>query len=62
MLLEQIKLAQRFVSGFIYKTNTTFNTNSLKLLLSVIVSINNTRATFSIVYCYITLESTASFK
>jgi hypothetical protein len=44
-----------------YKTDTTFNTNSLKLLLSVIVGIDNCRKTFSIVYCYITLESAASF-
>jgi hypothetical protein len=50
------------VSGFIYKTNATFNTNSLKLPLSVMVGIDNTRATFPIAYCYITSESTASFK
>ena len=62
MSLEQIKLARRFVSGFIYETNATFNTNSLKLLLSVMVGINNTRATFPIAYCYITSESAASFK
>jgi hypothetical protein len=62
MSLKQIKLARRFVSGFIYKTDATFNTNSLKLLLSVIVGINNTRATFPIAYCYITLKSAASFK
>src|ERR1035438_1192866 len=62
MSLKQIKLARRFVSGFIYETNATFNTNSLKLLLSVMVGIDNTRATFPIAYCYITSESAASFK
>ena len=62
MSLEQIKLARRFVSGFIYETNATFNTNSLKLPLSVMVGIDNTRATFPIAYCYITSESAASFK
>jgi hypothetical protein len=45
-----------------YKTDATFNTNSLKLLLSVMVSIDNCRETFPIVYCYITSESAASFK
>jgi hypothetical protein len=62
MSLEQIKLARWFVSGFMYKTDATFNTNSLKLPLSVIVGIDNTRATFPIAYCYITLELAASFK
>jgi hypothetical protein len=59
---KQIKIAQQFVSSFMYETDATFNTNSLKLLLSVIVGINNCRKTFPIVYYYITLESTASFK
>jgi hypothetical protein len=62
MSLKQIKLARRFVSSFIYKTNAMFNTNCLKMLLNVIVSINNTSKTFFITYCYITLESAASFK
>lgn len=55
-------MARRFVSDFMYKTDATFNTNILKLPLSVIVGIDNTSSTFLIVYCYITLESTASFK
>jgi hypothetical protein len=50
------------VSSFIYETNATFNTNSLKLPLSVMVSIDNTGATFPVAYCYITSESAASFK
>jgi hypothetical protein len=62
MSLKQIRMARRFVSGFMYKTDATFNTNSLKLPLSVMVGIDNTRATFPIAYCYITLESAASFK
>jgi hypothetical protein len=57
-LLKQIKLVQRFVSSFIYKTDTTFNTNSLKLLLSVIISINNTKATFLIAYYYMIVTIT----
>ena len=60
--LEQIRLARRFVSDFMYKTDATFNTNSLRLPLSVIIGIDNTRATFPIAFCYITSESAASFK
>jgi hypothetical protein len=45
-----------------YKTNTTFNTNSLKLLLSVIVSINNYKKTFLTAYCDISSKLAASFK
>jgi hypothetical protein len=59
---EQIKLARRFVSGFIYETDATFNTNCLKLPLSVMVGIDNTGKTFPMAYCYIMSESAASFK
>jgi hypothetical protein len=45
-----------------YETDATFNTNSLCLPLGVIVSIDNTRQTFLVAYCYITSESAASFK
>jgi hypothetical protein len=62
MSLEQIRLARRFVSSFIYKTNATFNTNYLKMPLSVMVSINNTSKTFPITFYYITLELAVSFK
>jgi len=62
MTAEQIKLARRFVSGFMYETDATFNTNRLKLLLSVIVGIDNCGKTFLMGYCYITLELAASFK
>jgi len=62
MSLEQIRLARQFVSGFMYKTNATFNTNCLKMPLSVIVGIDNTSKTFLIAYRYITLESATSFK
>jgi hypothetical protein len=59
---EQIKMARRFVSGFMYKTDATFNTNSLKLPLSVMVGIDNCGKTFPVAYCYITSECAASFK
>jgi hypothetical protein len=59
---EQIRMARRFVSGFIYETDTTFNTNCLKLPLSVMIGIDNTGKTFPMAYCYITSESAVSFK
>jgi MULE transposase domain len=62
MSLEQIRMARRFVSDFMYKTDATFNTNILKLPLSVVVGIDNTGSTFLAAYCYITLESAVSFK
>jgi MULE transposase domain len=62
MTAEQIKLARRFVSGFMYETDATFNTNRLKLPLSVMVGIDNCGKTFPIAYCYITSKSAASFK
>ena len=45
-----------------YETDATFNTNRLKLPLSVMVGIDNCGKTFPIAYCYITSESAASFK
>jgi hypothetical protein len=62
MSLEQIRITRRFVSDFIYKTDATFNTNILKLPLSVVVGIDNTGSTFLAAYCYITSESAVSFK
>jgi MULE transposase domain len=59
---EQIKMSRRFVSGFMYETDATFNTNSLRLPLGVMVGIDNTGRTFPVAYCYITSESAASFK
>jgi MULE transposase domain len=59
---EQIRITRQFVSGFMYKTDATFNTNNLRLPLSVIVGIDNTGKTFPIAYCYITLEFAVSFK
>jgi len=55
-------MARRFVSDFMYKTDVTFNTNILKLLLSVVVGIDNTGSTFLVAYCYITSELAVSFK
>ncbi len=38
---EQIRLARRFVSSFIYETDATFNTNKLKMPLLVLFRILN---------------------
>ena len=59
---EQIRMARRFISDFMYEIDATFNTNILKLPLSVIVGIDNTGSTFLAAYCYIISESAASFK
>ena len=59
---EQIKMVRRFVSRFMYETDATFNTNCLKLPLSIMVGIDNCGKIFPIAYCYITSESAASFK
>ena len=45
-----------------YETDATFNTNCLKLPLSIMVGIDNCGKTFPIAYCYITSESVAFFK
>jgi hypothetical protein len=55
-------MTQHFASGFMYETDATFNTNSLRLPLGVMVDIDNTSRTFPIAYCYIRSESAASFK
>jgi hypothetical protein len=59
---EQIRLVRRFVSGFLYKTNTTFSTNTRRLPLSVMVGINNTGHTFPMAFMFITTKSAKSFK
>ena len=57
----QISLGRRFASDFLYETDATFNTNVLRLPLSVMVGIANTGKTFPLAYCYITSESAKSF-
>ena len=62
MLDEQICMAKRFVSGFLYKTNATFNTNTQRLPLSIMVGIDNTGHTFPMAFMFITSESAKSFQ
>jgi len=58
---EQIRQARRFVSRFVYETDATFNTNSLRLSLSVMVGIDNTNSTFPMALMYITSELAKAF-
>ena len=62
MLDEQICLIRQFVSGFLYETNTTFNINTCRLPLFIIVGINNTKYTFPMAFMFITTKSVKSFK
>lgn len=59
---KQIHLTRHFVSGFIYKTDATFNTNTRRLPLSVIVGIDNTGHTFPMAFMFITSKSLKSFQ
>jgi hypothetical protein len=59
---EQVRLVRRFVSGFMYETDATFNTNTLRLPLAVMVGVDNTGSTFPMAFMFITLESAKSFK
>ena len=58
---EQIRLARRFVSIFIYKTDATFDTNELRMPLSILVRVINTGKTFPFALCFIISESAATF-
>jgi hypothetical protein len=59
---EQIRLTRRFVSGFMYKTDATFNTNTRQLPLSIMVRIDNTGHTFPMAFMFIISKSAKSFK
>jgi hypothetical protein len=59
---KQIYIARRFVSRFLYKTNATFNTNTQRLPLSVIVGIDNIGHIFPMAFMFITSESAKFFK
>jgi hypothetical protein len=61
MLDKQIYIVRRFVSGFLYKTNATFNTNTRRLPLSMMVGIDNTGHMFPIAFMFITSELAKSF-
>src|SRR5437667_9634545 len=59
---EQIRLARQFVSKFIWKMDATFNTNELKMPLSILVGITNTGQTFPLAFVFISAESAEMFR
>jgi hypothetical protein len=61
ILDEQICMARRFVSGFLYKTDATFNTNMRRLPLTVMVGIDNIGHMFPMAFMFITSELAKSF-
>ena len=54
---EQIYIARRFVSEFIYIMDATFNTSSHNLPLEVLCGVDNTDSTFPFMYIYEVSES-----
>ena len=50
------------MSEFLYETDATFNTNTRRLPLSVMVGIDNTGHTFPMAFMFITSESAKSFQ
>ena len=58
---DQIQLAQCFVSGFVLLTDATFNTNRLKMPLSIQVGITNTGMSIPIAFSFIRSESHEAF-
>jgi hypothetical protein len=59
---DQIKLARRFVSDFVYITDATFRTNKRRFPLSIMTGITNTGHIFQFGYIYIISESAVAFK
>jgi hypothetical protein len=58
---KQIRMARRFMSGFLYKTNATFNTNTRRLPLTMMVRIDNIGHMFPMAFMFITSELAKSF-
>jgi hypothetical protein len=54
-------MARRFINGFLYKTNATFNTNTCLLPLFVIVRIDNIDYIFLMAFIFITSKLAKSF-
>ena len=59
--VEQISMARKFASSFIVITDATFNTNTNRLPLSVLVVIINIGSSFPIAYCFIQSKSEDAF-
>jgi hypothetical protein len=53
----QIRLEERFCSSFMVEINLTFNTNALKLPLTIIMGVSNTRMTFLLTFSFVPAEN-----
>ncbi len=54
-------MARRFVTGFVIETDTTFNTNKLRMPLSGLIGISNTMSTILVAHYFIPSESGSAF-
>ena len=57
----QIQWGQRFSSSFMVEIDTTFNTNNLRLPLTIMTGINNTGASFPLAFSFLPSESKVCF-
>jgi hypothetical protein len=53
----QIRLGERFCSSFMVEIDSTFNTNALRLLLTIIVGVSNTGMTFPLTFSFVPAEN-----
>ena len=58
----QITLARRFINEWVLQTNATFNTNNLRLPLSIMTGVTNTGKTFPYGQSFVLSESAEAFK
>ena len=57
----QIQWGQRFSSSFMVEIDTTFNTNNLRLPLTIVTGISNTGASFPLAFSFLPSESKVCF-
>ncbi|KAI9766567.1 MAG: hypothetical protein M1839_004877 [Geoglossum umbratile] len=57
----QMQWGQRFSSSFIVKIDTTFNTNNLRLLLTIVTNISKTEVSFLLAFSFLPSKSKVSF-
>jgi hypothetical protein len=58
---KQLRLNRRFASGFLLKTNATFNKEARRLLLYNLVGIDNYRKTYPVIQLFATNKSARVF-
>src|SRR5579862_206480 len=57
----QIQCSQRFSSYFMVEIDTTFNTNNLRLLSTIMTSISNTETSFPLAFSFLPSKSKVCF-